>query len=183
MTNTFVVTVSAGNIYHPRYAHSSVLLLAFFKTFSRNNYWLVCALRGARYLLFAGCVVVHWLFDTGIRVLRSRSINLNSVTSIVTGVSLVSHACAARASTTVLLLGNTHDSPCVAHERTEPLSQFEEQRIEQWQMEWAEKAEERALELRKSLEAILKNPDNPPEKAIQKKMKVIFVYSRLKNCR
>ena len=50
--------------------------------------------------------------------------------------------------------------------------QFEEQRIEQWQMEWAEKAEVRAVAHRKMLEAVLANPDNEPERALQKKLKV-----------
>lgn len=50
--------------------------------------------------------------------------------------------------------------------------QFEEQRIEQWQMEWAEKGENRAIAHRKMLEAALAHPDNEPEKALQKSLKV-----------
>lgn len=53
-----------------------------------------------------------------------------------------------------------------------PFAQFEEQRIEQWQMEWAQKGEERALAHRKMLEAVLKHPDNDPERALQKSLKV-----------
>lgn len=53
------------------------------------------------------------------------------------------------------------------------LQQLEEQRIEQWQKEWADKGEERAIALRKKLEAILKNPDTPPEKALQRQLKVM----------
>lgn len=52
------------------------------------------------------------------------------------------------------------------------LDQFEEQRIEQWQMEWAEKGEKRAIAHRKMLEAVLANPDNEPERALQRKLKV-----------
>ncbi|CAM9580526.1 unnamed protein product [Pylaiella littoralis] len=45
---------------------------------------------------------------------------------------------------------------------------FEEQRIEQWQREWAEKGESRAIAHRKMLEAVLAHPDNDPEKALRK---------------
>ncbi|CAM9140583.1 unnamed protein product, partial [Hapterophycus canaliculatus] len=48
---------------------------------------------------------------------------------------------------------------------------FEEQRVEQWQMEWAEKGESRAIAHRKMLEAVLAHPDNAPEKALQKQLK------------
>lgn len=50
--------------------------------------------------------------------------------------------------------------------------QFEEQRVEQWQIEWAEKGEKRAIAHRKMLEAVLAHPDNEPEKALQKTLKV-----------
>lgn len=39
-------------------------------------------------------------------------------------------------------------------------------------MEWAEKAENRAIAHRKMLEAVLANPDNEPERALQRKLKV-----------
>ncbi|CAM9966823.1 unnamed protein product [Ectocarpus sp. 12 AP-2014] len=48
---------------------------------------------------------------------------------------------------------------------------FEEQRVEQWQIEWAEKGEKRAIAHRKMLEAVLAHPDNEPEKALQKTLK------------
>ncbi|CAB1099266.1 unnamed protein product [Ectocarpus sp. CCAP 1310/34] len=48
---------------------------------------------------------------------------------------------------------------------------FEEQRVEQWQIEWAEKGETRAIAHRKMLEAVLAHPDNEPEKALQKTLK------------
>ena len=50
--------------------------------------------------------------------------------------------------------------------------QVEEQRIEQWLKDWAEKAEERAVAHRKMLEAVLIHPDNEPEKALQKSLEV-----------
>lgn len=53
-----------------------------------------------------------------------------------------------------------------------PFDQFEEQRIEQWQMEWAQKGEERAIAHRKMLEAVLTHPDNEPEKALRKALQV-----------
>lgn len=39
-------------------------------------------------------------------------------------------------------------------------------------MEWAEKGEQRAIAYRKMLEAVLKFPDNGPEKALQKSLQV-----------
>lgn len=39
-------------------------------------------------------------------------------------------------------------------------------------MEWARKGEERALAHRKMIEAVLKHPDNEPEKALQKSLRV-----------
>lgn len=39
-------------------------------------------------------------------------------------------------------------------------------------MEWAEKGENRAIAHRKMLEAVLAHPDNAPEKALQKELKV-----------
>lgn len=39
-------------------------------------------------------------------------------------------------------------------------------------MDWANKAEVRAVAHRKMLEAVLANPDNEPERALQKKLKV-----------
>lgn len=53
-----------------------------------------------------------------------------------------------------------------------PIGQFEEQRIEQWQVSWAEKGEKRAVAHRKMLEAALKHPDNPPEVALQVSLQV-----------
>lgn len=50
--------------------------------------------------------------------------------------------------------------------------QLEEQRIEQWLKDWAEKGEERAIAHRKMLEAVLAHPDNGPEKALQKSLEV-----------
>lgn len=47
---------------------------------------------------------------------------------------------------------------------------FEEQRIENWQRDWAARAEFRVLELRKHLEAVLANPDTPPERALQRQL-------------
>lgn len=44
--------------------------------------------------------------------------------------------------------------------------------MEQWQIEWAEKGENRAIAHRKMLEAVLAHPDNEPEKALQKTLKV-----------
>lgn len=61
------------------------------------------------------------------------------------------------------------------------IEQFEEQRIEQWQMEWAEKAETRAVAHRKMLEAVLASPDNEPERALQKKLKVCMVQRKSGN--
>lgn len=51
-------------------------------------------------------------------------------------------------------------------------TKFEEQRIEQWQREWAEKGESRAIAHRKMLEAVLAHPDNDPEKALRKTLHV-----------
>lgn len=42
-------------------------------------------------------------------------------------------------------------------------------------MEWAEKGENRAIAHRKMLEAVLAHPDNEPERALQKKLKVSYI--------
>lgn len=42
-------------------------------------------------------------------------------------------------------------------------------------MEWAEKGENRTIAHRKMLEAVLAHPDNEPERALQKKLKVSYI--------
>ncbi|CAM9228839.1 unnamed protein product, partial [Sphacelaria rigidula] len=55
--------------------------------------------------------------------------------------------------------------------RREAEEKSEERRIEAWQKSWADKAEDRAMALRKTLEAVLLHPDTAPEKALQRKLK------------
>lgn len=71
-----------------------------------------------------------------------------------------------------LALRPTSPIPPFDHGLRAGWGQFEEQRIEQWQMEWAQKGEERAIAYRKMLEAVLNHCDTERERALQKEIQV-----------